>query len=61
MTETEVLQMALEASKQLGQWVVFLWLYLAEKRAHQETREQCRQDKQLLSIRNSATGNVATD
>ena len=33
----------------LGQWAVFLWLYLRERSAHQVTIEQCRADRMELS------------
>jgi len=46
--------------QQLGIWIVFAWLYVNEKKAHQHTREQYREDLREIANLRQNIGRVQT-
>lgn len=55
MTDVDLPQI-IDLIQQLGIWIIFAWLYLQEKQAHQATREQYRDDlREIASLRQNLT------
>lgn len=53
MTEIDFAQI-IDLIQQLGIWIVFAWLYVNEKKAHQHTREQYRDDlREIANLRSN--------
>ena len=51
MTEVD-LSKIIDLIQQLGIWIVFAWLYVNEKKAHQVTRDQYREDlREIANLR----------
>jgi len=44
MTEIDTFKTIIDLIQSFGIWIVFFWLYYNEKRAHEETRQQYRND-----------------
>lgn len=44
MTEIEMVTTVLDLIQSFGFWIVFFWLYYSEKKSHEDTRKQYRND-----------------
>jgi hypothetical protein len=54
----EDLQMVLDVVQNFGLWGIFAWLYMAEKKAHNETRTRYFEDlREYAGIRAAITQN----
>ncbi len=52
MTSEFDFSQVLDVVQSLGLWSIFAWLYLQEKKAHQTTREQYREDlREIANLR----------
>jgi len=49
MESQEAITQVLNIVQSAGMWVVFLYLYVSEKKSHNETREQYRKDLREIS------------
>jgi len=49
MESQENITQILNIVQSAGMWVVFLYLYISEKKSHNETREQYRKDLREIS------------
>ncbi len=54
MTSEFDFSQVLDLVQSLGMWSIFAWLYLQEKKAHQTTREQYREDlREIANLRHN--------
>jgi len=54
MTETFDFSQLMNLIQDFGMWMVFAWLYVQEKKAHQTTREQYRDDlREIANLRSN--------
>lgn len=54
MVETDTINQLTSLIKDFGIWIVFAWLYIQEKKAHQVTRDQYREDlREIANLRSN--------